>query len=80
MFVFYNITKRRTKERLVNVLHVCGHHIGLKQSPSVVFSSSSDLMVEKLTSDVSSSEENQFVEGGSRDDEETNEAQQVCRG
>ena len=31
----------------MNVLTTCGHTVGLKQSPSVVFSSSSDLAVEK---------------------------------
>ena len=60
----------------MSVLHVCGHHIGLKQSPSVVFSSSSDLMVEKQPgSDHSSSDE--YVEGDSKEGEEANEAQQV---
>jgi hypothetical protein len=60
------------------VLHVCGHHIGLKQSPSVVFSSSSDLMIEKQAgSDHSSSDDNQYVEGDSKEGEQANEAQQV---
>ena len=56
---------------------MCGYHIGLKQSPSVVFSSSSDLMVEKLTSDHSSSDGNPYIEGESKSGEEANEAQQV---
>lgn len=60
----------------MSVLNVCGHHIGLKQSPSVVFSSSSDLMVEKQPgSDQSSSVEIQFVEGDSKEGEQTSEAQ-----
>ena len=57
---------------------MCGYHIGLKQSPSVVFSSSSDLMVEKQAgSDHSSSDENQYVEGENKEGEQANEAQQV---
>jgi hypothetical protein len=43
-----------------------------------VFSSSSDLIVEKQPgSDHSSSDENQNGEGDSKDEEEANEAQQV---
>lgn len=49
--------QRRTRERLVHVLQTCGHTVGLKQSPSVVFSSSSDLAVEKPSDHQSSSED-----------------------
>ena len=56
--------QRRTRERLVNVLTTCGHTVGLKQSPSVVFSSSSDLAVEKQAAGQQpSSEEASLVEG-----------------
>lgn len=56
--------KRRTRERLVNVLTTCGHTVGLKQSPSVVFSSSSDLAVEKQgAGQQPSSEEASLAEG-----------------
>lgn len=41
----------------MHVLQTCGHNVGLKQSPSVVFSSSSDLAVEKPTDQHSSNEE-----------------------
>ena len=62
----------------MSVLHVCGHHIGLKQSPSVVFSSSRDLIIEKQPGrDHSSSDENQYGDGDSKEEEEANEAQQV---
>lgn len=57
---------------------MCGHHIGLKQSPSVVFSSSSDLMVERQAgSDHSSSDENQYADGDSKSETQANQAQQV---
>ncbi|XP_032237485.2 protein furry homolog isoform X2 [Nematostella vectensis] len=52
-----HISQRRTRERLVTVLQTCGHNVGLKQSPSVVFSSSSDLAVEKPSEQQQSSDE-----------------------
>ena len=62
MFAFL-LLQRRTRERLVNVLTTCGHTVGLKQSPSVVFSSSSDLAVEKqATGQQPSSEEASLTE------------------
>ena len=43
-----------------------------------MFSSSSDLMIEKQAgSDHSSSDDNQYVEGDSKEGEQANEAQQV---
>ena len=43
-----------------------------------MFSSSSDLMIEKQAgSDHSSSDENQYVEGENKEGEKANEAQQV---
>lgn len=48
----------------MNVLTTCGHTVGLKQSPSVVFSSSSDLAVEKQGAPQQpSSEETSLTEG-----------------
>lgn len=48
----------------MNVLTTCGHTVGLKQSPSVVFSSSSDLAVEKQgAGQQPSSEEASLAEG-----------------
>lgn len=48
----------------MNVLTTCGHTVGLKQSPSVVFSSSSDLAVEKQgAGQQPSSEEASLTEG-----------------
>lgn len=48
----------------MNVLTTCGHTVGLKQSPSVVFSSSSDLAVEKQgAGQQPSSEETSLAEG-----------------
>lgn len=59
-----HLSQRRTRERLVNVLTTCGHTVGLKQSPSVVFSSSSDLAVEKQgAGQQPSSEEASLAEG-----------------
>ncbi|XP_029213132.2 LOW QUALITY PROTEIN: protein furry homolog [Acropora millepora] len=63
-----HLSQRRTRERIVNVLTTCGHTVGLKQSPSVVFSSSSDLAVEKQgVGQQSSSEETSLTEGLSND-------------
>ena len=46
------------------MLTTCGHTVGLKQSPSVVFSSSSDLAVEKQgAGQQPSSEEASLAEG-----------------
>jgi len=50
--------QRRTRERLVQLLPLCGHKGGLKQSLSVIFSSSSELEGERaLSSDDGSSDE-----------------------
>lgn len=63
-----HLSQRRTRERLVNVLTTCGHTVGLKQSPSVVFSSSSDLAVEKQgAAQQPSSDEASLAEGLSND-------------
>ena len=75
--------QRRTRERLVNVLTTCGHTVGLKQSPSVVFSSSSDLAVEKQgVNQQPSSEEASLTEGltneTSKDELETQQVSGEC--
>jgi len=67
----------------VNVLTTCGHTVGLKQSPSVVFSSSSDLAVEKQgVNQQPSSEEASLTEGltneTSKDELETQQVSGVC--
>lgn len=50
------------------MLTTCGHTVGLKQSPSVVFSSSSDLAVEKQgAAQQPSSDEASLAEGLSND-------------
>lgn len=61
------------------MLTTCGHTVGLKQSPSVVFSSSSDLAVEKqVVGQQSSSEETSLTEGLSNDNgKDEMESQQV---
>ena len=61
------------------MLTTCGHTVGLKQSPSVVFSSSSDLAVEKQgVGQQSSSEETSLTEGLSNDKgKDEMESQQV---
>ena len=61
------------------MLTTCGHTVGLKQSPSVVFSSSSDLAVEKQgAGQQSSSEEASITEGLSNDSgKDELESQQV---
>merc|ERR1719447_1934540 len=43
-------SQRRTRERLVQLLPLCGHKGGLKQSLSVIFSSSSELECERALS------------------------------
>eukprot|EP00058_Branchiostoma_floridae_P025945 XP_002611435.1 hypothetical protein BRAFLDRAFT_63933 [Branchiostoma floridae] len=52
-----HLSQRRTRERLVNVLSNCGQNVGLPKSPSVIFSSSSDLALDRQTSMYSSSDE-----------------------
>ena len=62
----------------MNVLTTCGHTVGLKQSPSVVFSSSSDLAVEKQgAGQQPSSEEASLTEGLSNESKDELEPQQV---
>ncbi|XP_047125679.1 protein furry homolog-like isoform X1 [Hydra vulgaris] len=43
-------SQKRTRERLVQLLPMCGHKGGLKQSLSVIFSSSSELDLERAMS------------------------------
>lgn len=67
----------------MNVLTTCGHTVGLKQSPSVVFSSSSDLAVEKQgVNQQPSSEEASLTEGltneTSKDELETQQVSGEC--
>ncbi|XP_048454072.1 protein furry homolog [Rhincodon typus] len=51
-------SQKRTREKLVNVLTLCGQNVGLTKNPSVIFSSSGDLdLIEHQASLVSSSED-----------------------
>ncbi|KAH0616207.1 hypothetical protein JD844_027161 [Phrynosoma platyrhinos] len=53
-----NDLKRRTREKLMNVLSLCGPESGLPKNPSVVFSSNEDLEVgDQQTSLISTTEE-----------------------
>ncbi|KAM9333736.1 protein furry homolog isoform 1-T1 [Pholidichthys leucotaenia] len=57
------LSQKRTREKLVNVLSLCGQEVGLTKNPSVIFSSCGDLdMMEVRESGVSSEE------GGTRED------------
>ncbi|NXJ73909.1 FRYL protein, partial [Trogon melanurus] len=52
------LSQRRTREKLMNVLSLCGPESGLPKNPSVVFSSSEDLEVgDQQTSLISATEE-----------------------
>uniref|UniRef100_A0A8I3NUQ0 FRY microtubule binding protein n=1 Tax=Canis lupus familiaris TaxID=9615 RepID=A0A8I3NUQ0_CANLF len=66
-------SQKRTKEKLVHVLSLCGQEVGLSKNPSVIFSSCGDLdLLEHQTSLVSS-------EDGAREQEnmdDTNSEQQ----
>ncbi|XP_005865694.1 PREDICTED: protein furry homolog isoform X5 [Myotis brandtii] len=66
-------SQKRTKEKLVHVLSLCGQEVGLSKNPSVIFSSCGDLdLLEHQTSLVSS-------EDGAREPEnmdDTNSEQQ----
>ncbi|KAG7224571.1 hypothetical protein INR49_011323 [Caranx melampygus] len=56
-------SQKRTREKLVNVLSLCGQEVGLTKNPSVIFSSCGDLdMMEVRESGVSSED------GGTRED------------
>uniref|UniRef100_A0A8C8DYS1 Furry homolog b (Drosophila) n=1 Tax=Oryzias sinensis TaxID=183150 RepID=A0A8C8DYS1_9TELE len=56
-------SQKRTREKLVTVLSLCGQEVGLTKNPSVIFSSCGDLdMMEVRESGVSSEE------GGTRED------------
>ncbi|XP_059502688.1 protein furry homolog isoform X2 [Stegostoma tigrinum] len=51
-------SQKRTREKLVNVLTLCGQNVGLTKNPSVIFSSSGDLdLIEHQASLVSSSDD-----------------------
>ncbi|XP_062869920.1 protein furry homolog isoform X3 [Trichomycterus rosablanca] len=55
-------SQKRTREKLVNVLVLCGQEVGLSKNPSVIFSSCGDLeLMERQPSQVSS-------EDGTRED------------
>ncbi|XP_049324857.1 protein furry homolog isoform X6 [Astyanax mexicanus] len=55
-------SQKRTREKLVNVLSLCGQEVGLTKNPSVIFSSCGDLeLMERQPSQVSS-------EDGTRED------------
>ncbi|NXG26809.1 FRYL protein, partial [Dromaius novaehollandiae] len=52
------LSQRRTREKLMNVLSLCGPELGLPKNPSVVFSSNEDLEVgDQQTSLISTTEE-----------------------
>uniref|UniRef100_A0A7N4PZ41 FRY like transcription coactivator n=2 Tax=Sarcophilus harrisii TaxID=9305 RepID=A0A7N4PZ41_SARHA len=52
------LSQRRTREKLMNVLSLCGPETGLPKNPSVVFSSNEDLEVgDQQTSLISATEE-----------------------
>ncbi|XP_051889343.1 protein furry homolog-like isoform X5 [Pristis pectinata] len=52
------LSQRRTREKLMNVLSLCGQEVGLPKNPSVVFSSSEDLDIsEQQTSLISTTED-----------------------
>ncbi|OXB83826.1 UNVERIFIED_CONTAM: hypothetical protein H355_003038 [Colinus virginianus] len=54
----FDISERRTREKLMNVLSLCGPESGLPKNPSVVFSSNEDLEVgDQQTSLISTTEE-----------------------
>ncbi|KTG44596.1 hypothetical protein cypCar_00004857 [Cyprinus carpio] len=58
----FDISEKRTREKLVNVLSLCGQEVGLTKNPSVIFSSCGDLdLMEHQPSQVSS-------EDGTRED------------
>ncbi|XP_057312815.1 protein furry homolog-like [Hydractinia symbiolongicarpus] len=57
-------SQRRTRERLVQLLPLCGHKGGLKQSLSVIFSSSSELEGERALSSEDTSGDEQSGEKG----------------
>uniref|UniRef100_A0AAX7TL52 Furry homolog b (Drosophila) n=1 Tax=Astatotilapia calliptera TaxID=8154 RepID=A0AAX7TL52_ASTCA len=57
------LSQKRTREKLVSVLSLCGQEVGLTKNPSVIFSSCGDLdMMEVRESGVSSED------GGTRED------------
>uniref|UniRef100_A0A671L208 Protein furry homolog n=1 Tax=Sinocyclocheilus anshuiensis TaxID=1608454 RepID=A0A671L208_9TELE len=68
-------SQKRTREKLVNVLTLCGQEVGLTKNPSVIFSSCGELdLIEHQPSLVSS-------EDGTRDTEnmdDTTSEQQFC--
>ncbi|KAB1282907.1 Protein furry homolog-like [Camelus dromedarius] len=54
----FDISERRTREKLMNVLSLCGPESGLPKNPSVVFSSNEDLEVgDQQTSLISATED-----------------------
>ncbi|KAL0994847.1 hypothetical protein UPYG_G00128010 [Umbra pygmaea] len=56
-------SQKRTREKLVNVLSLCGQEVGLTKNPSVIFSSCGDLDMMEVQGSGLSSEE-----GGTRED------------
>ncbi|XP_038055333.1 protein furry homolog-like isoform X2 [Patiria miniata] len=61
------LSMRRTRERLVNVLNALGQKVGLPRSPSVIFSSTSDITQERQNSLCSSSESTSLVDAMNSD-------------
>uniref|UniRef100_A0A4W3J6G7 Furry homolog, like n=1 Tax=Callorhinchus milii TaxID=7868 RepID=A0A4W3J6G7_CALMI len=52
------LSQRRTREKLMNVLSLCGQDVGLPKNPSVIFSSNEDLdITEQQTSLISTTED-----------------------
>ncbi|XP_041471022.1 protein furry homolog isoform X2 [Lytechinus variegatus] len=55
-------SQRRTRERMVSVLKGLGQNVGLPRSPSVIFSSTSDITNDRQTSVCSSSDSTSIVD------------------
>ncbi|XP_008307519.1 protein furry homolog isoform X2 [Cynoglossus semilaevis] len=66
-------SQKRTREKLVNVLSLCGQEVGLKKNPSVIFSSCGELdLMEHQPSLVSSDDR---IQGPDSTDDTTSEQQ-----
>ncbi|XP_071510567.1 protein furry homolog-like [Diadema antillarum] len=67
-------SQRRTRERMVSVLKGLGQNIGLPRSPSVIFSSTSDIANERQNSVCSSSESTSLVDSMNPDGSKAEES------
>ncbi|XP_029458514.1 protein furry homolog [Rhinatrema bivittatum] len=67
-------SQKKTREKLVNVLALCGQEVGLSKNPSVIFSSCGDLdLMEHQTSLVSSEDgarEQEIVDGDTNSEQQ----------